>query len=459
MRPNILFILADQHRPDWLCEETPGLRTPEIDRLAREGTRFTSAICPSPLCAPSRACLATARSYDNQPVRSNADSLPVGTPTFYGGLRDSGYQVLTCGKLDLLKPAQSWGAEGLHRRPDGSAALYDIGFTGGRDSAGKHDAALALARGIDEPFGAFLKAHGLDRLHQDDLAARPSPNYRNTAPSPLPDFAYGDNWIGAQALQLMTGALGASDPWFLQVNFQGPHEPMDITRLMTDAAPWASGMDDGAEDGPNDGARKIRSCYGAMIENIDRWVGTFRAVLEDAGALENTLIVYSSDHGEMLGDRGLWAKLHPFQPSLGIPMIFRGPGVTEGQCRGDAVSLIDLGPTFTQLAGAATPPGADGQSLVPALRGQDSDGVLRVAGFGTWRAITDGRMKLIVGYDSARIGGPSAPHPFEGAALEAPESHLLYDLQEDPGETRDLAAAMPETAARLGAALGRAMAA
>lgn len=453
-RPNILFVLSDQHRGDWLGSDIEALRTPQLDRLAREGTRFTSAICPSPLCAPSRACMAMARDYDDVPVRTNAQDMPADAPTFYRALRDAGYQVLSCGKLDLFKEAGSWGRDGWHRQADGRSLLAEAGFTGGADSAGKHDAVMAARAGRDEPYGRFLAEHGLLDLHVDDYARRPTPNYRNCTPTPLPDFAYADNWVGASACRLLQQAREAGTPWFLQVNFLGPHEPMDVTEAMAER--WAGvdlPMPDVAGDFSASEHREIRRRYAAMIETIDGWIGVFRRLLASSGQLEDTVIVYASDHGDMLGDHGLWAKLHPLQPSLGVPLIFSGPGIAV-QTRTDPVSLIDLGPTFVAWAGGTMDAGAGGTPLQPLLAGGPGDaGAVRFAGFGAWRAVSDGRYKLIAGYDRARIGVPRAAPAFDAASLDRRGQLQLFDLAEDPQERLDLAPAHPEIVERLAAHL------
>jgi len=456
-RPNIVLVMSDQHRGDWTGNDLPALRTPNLDRLMERGTRFTSAICASPLCAPSRACLAMARNYDRVPVRSNAQDMPADAPTFYRALRESGYQVLSCGKLDLFKEAGSWGTDGWHRQTDGRSLLAEAGFTGGADSAGKHDAVLAAWDGRDEPYGLFLARHGLLDLHKDDYAARPTPNYENCLPTPLPDFAYGDNWIGASALRLMTAACQSPSPWFLQVNFLGPHEPMDVTQSMIDR--WDSvDLPLPADSGtfPPDKHATIRRRYGAMIETIDGWIGTFERVLARAGQLDHTTIIYTSDHGEMLGDRGLWAKLHPFQPALGVPLIMAGPGIASGQRRADPVSLIDLGPTFAHWAGTAVPGEPDGTPLQPLLAGgAGHPDAVRIAGFGCWRAITDGRFKLVVGYDEARLGKPRLAMDFEPDSLQRLEGMQLFDLAEDPGEQQNIATARRDIAENLADRLRR----
>ncbi|MBI3505252.1 MAG: sulfatase-like hydrolase/transferase [Proteobacteria bacterium] len=457
-RPNILLLMPDQHRGDWLglYGRLP-LRTPNIDALAWRGGLFAQAICPSPLCAPSRAAFATGFSYDRCDVKHNGEDLPDCTRTFYADLRDAGYHVATCGKLDLLKMSGSWGADGRH----GSGAeskLAHLGFTAGCDNGGKHDAVVAWREGRAEPYTLYLASRGLARTHADDYARRGKAHggtvtghavhYLDTAPTDLPDDAYCDNWIGRGGLDLID-AVPKDRPWFLQVNFCGPHEPMDVTRSMKER--WrgvdfpvpanGSGLDAAQH-------REIRRNYAAMIENVDMWVGRYVGHLAEKGLLDDTLVVYTSDHGEMLGDRGYWEKHVPWHPSVHVPLVVAGAGFGGGFRNDHAVSLIDLAATFRALAGAASPAAADGAPLASG----DAVRPAAISGLGMWRLAFDGRYKLVAGYDAARSRKEMTLAPFDKAA-----PGRLYDLANDPDETRDIAAAEPAIAARLKARIGEGM--
>ena len=153
-KPNILFFFPDQHRGDWLGLRNAHLETPNIDALAARGQVFRNALTPSPLCSPARACMALLQPYDRQPVRHNAHDVDPAQPNLYQALRDAGYQVLGCGKLDLLKGSMDWGEDGRHGTGAGTL-LHRLGFTGGIDSAGKHDCIRAHDDGRAEPFQRF----------------------------------------------------------------------------------------------------------------------------------------------------------------------------------------------------------------------------------------------------------------------------------------------------------------
>ncbi len=430
-RPNFLFLLPDQHRADWLGT-TPGLpvRTPHLDALAEGGVRFTHAITPSPLCAPARACLASGQDYRNCGVPGNETDYPPDRPTYYAALRGAGYRVAGVGKFDLHKKTLDWGR-------DGSRLLDTWGFTEGIDNEGKRDAIKSGAETPTGPYMAYLHARGLAAAHVDDFRRRR--DYADTFPTPLPDDAYCDNWIAENGLRLLRN-FPADQPWHLQVNFTGPHEPMDVTSAMRDRWRDAAFPPPHAGDGRDaEGHRDTRRNYAAMIENIDRHVVRFLDAVRARGERDNTVVIYSSDHGEMLGDHDLWGKKTWHQPSIGVPLIVAGPGVRRGATSDALAVLHDLAATMLDYAGVAVPSTMDARSLRPVLEGTTaSHRPFAVSALGNWRAIRDERHKLVVVAD---------------------EPPRLFDLDADPWEDTDIAGAHPTIAARLRDALDAAFAA
>jgi arylsulfatase A-like enzyme len=171
-----------------------------------------------------------------------------------------------------------------------------------------------------------------------------------------------------------------------------------------------------------------------MIENIDRQVGRFIDAVRQRGELDNTVIVYASDHGEMLGDHGLWAKRHPYHGSAGVPLILHGLDVRRGAICHDAATTLDLTATFLDYAGIARPEKMDSRSLRAFLSGHG--GLPRdhaLCGMDEWRLVMQGQYKYIRGWP----GGP-----------------LLFDRRNDPHENDNLVASKPEVAARMEALLG-----
>ena len=439
-KPNILLFFPDQHRGDWTGFGNGPVHTPNLDALAAGGRAFRNALTPSPLCSPARACLAAAEPYDAQPVRHNQHDVDPAAPNIYQALRDAGYAVLGCGKFDLLKAAMDWGEDGLH---DGR--LDELGFTAGIDSAGKHDFVTAHGQGRAEPFQAFLRKHNLLDAHLDDYVARTGVDnamYTNTAPTPLPDFAYCDNWIAGNGLALLESC---EQPWFLQVNFNGPHEPMDITAAMharmagrTFPPPVATSQYEPEKH------QAIRTCYAAMIENIDAHLGRYVAYLRQRDMLDSTIIVYAADHGEMLGDHERWGKVVPYQPSIHIPLVLAGPGIAAQADCNDWVDLVDLGATLLEFAGASGFAGCDGRCLIT----DDLDGP-KTVGLGTWRTVYDGTLKYVHNF-APQATARGVAGSFD-ADCNAPA--LLFDLAGDPCELRDIAKAHPTETRRMRDAL------
>jgi arylsulfatase A-like enzyme len=431
--PNILFLFPDQHRRDWLgTNHDLPLRTPNLDRLAARGVSFTRAYSPSPVCAPARACLASGRSYARCGVRNNHENYPLAQPTYYGALRDAGYRVAGVGKFDLHKDTRD--AAAMDWFLDGSRSLREWGFTEGIDNEGKGDAigSFRAAGRPKGPYMAFLAGRGLIDVHlREHEACRHHGAAYTTA---LPEDAYCDNWLSDNGLKFLR-AFPAGKPWHLVVNFCGPHSPMDVTPAMRER--WQDVELPGPHlpDAKADPAvvRACRQNYAAMIENIDRQIGRFLDVVRERGELANTLIVFASDHGEMLGDHGRWGKSIWREPSVGIPLIVAGPGVQQGVVSAALVGLHDLAATFVDVAAAAPLPAMEAQSLRPLLAGHVAKHRSHVvAGLNKWRMVVDDRYKLVI---------------------EEELPPRLFDLTQDPQEDRDVAADHPDMVTRLRQAL------
>ncbi len=420
--PNILFFFPDQWRFDWTgFNPALAVRTPNLDRIARQGVRFSRAVTASPVCAPARACLAAGKEYDACRVPSNGYDYPLDQTTFYTLLRNAGYHVTGCGKFDLHKKTEDWGL-------DGKRLLKEWGFSDGVDNAGKHDAIRSGARQPKDPYMAYLHRRGLAAAHVADFKKRKE--YADIFPTPLPEEAYCDNWLSNNGLQLLKEAP-RDKAWFLQINFTGPHPPMDITAAMEKAC---RGRD---FPQPHRSTQftpathvAIRQNYTAMIENIDRWVGVSLAEVDKRGETDNTLVVFSSDHGEMLGDHNLWGKSKPHQPSIGVPLLAAGPGVRKGVASDALVSVMDVAATCLDYAGLAALKDMDSRSLRPLLEGRARHHRDYLSsGLDGWRLVRDERYKLV--------------RTSQAGQLE------LYDLEADPLEDNNIAARAGQQVERL----------
>ena len=463
--PNILFVFPDQHRHDWVgFDGDVPVRTPTLDGLAADGVAFRNAVCPSPLCGPSRASLAAGREYDRCGVRSHAADYPLAAPTLYGRLRDAGYHVLGTGKFDLQKHS---GDQGI----DGKRDLAANGFTDGINNAGKWDAYNKGADGTPgDPYTKYLAEEDLLETHIEDFRRRRNEgrDYRAgidvdaTFPTPLPDRAYCDNYIGRNSVDLLRAAP-TDHPWFVQVNFAGPHNPWDVTEDMHGwyrdpdvefPAPIAPGDDLSVDE-----HQAVRRNYAAMVENIDRWVGELLSVVAERGEREETLVVYASDHGEMLGDHGYWYKRRPYHASAGVPMVISGPDVVQRDVVDVPATVLDLHATFLDYAGGCPrdlDPLLDSESMRPFLTGAQPGRDVVFSGFGPWRFAFDGRYKLVRGFDPA--GDLGTFDAWDEAAVRtalAQTEPLLFDHEHDRAETTDRSDAHPAVVDRLDDALAR----
>lgn len=448
-QPNILFLFTDQQRPDYIgTNESVPVRTPNINELADRGTEFTNMVSPSPVCNPARACLASGQEYDRCGVPANNVDYPVGKTTVYQRLRDEGdYHVMGCGKFDL----QTFFTLGL----SGDHGVEQYGFSEAIFNPAKNNTVRRFDDDINaeprDPYTKYLDEHGLLETHVDDINQRWEDGiWTSTYPTPLPDHAYYDNWITRNALQLLDSAP-ESEPWFLEVDFQNPHHPWDITEEMYEMyrnpdvefpGPINSDLDVSSEK-----HQEIRRNYAAMVEHIDECVGRLIKKLEEREELENTLVVFTSDHGEMLGDHGQWQKLSPLQMSVEVPFVVAGPDVASREATDAPATLLDLHSTFLEYAGVDLDPNIDSRTMKPVFEGEDDQARDVVySGLSSWRMVYDGRYKLIEGYDPelryASTFEPMNAAPENTERRQRERERILYDLKHN--ETDNLASSEPE---------------
>jgi len=436
-RPNVLFIMADQFRHDWMgCAGNACVRTPHLDRLAAEGVRFTQCTTNNPVCAPARIGLAAGR----QPVclgsTSNGSYLPRHATTYYQRLRDDGYRVGCVGKLDLAKPDKYNGRHG--DRP----CCYGWGFTHPEEVEGKmHAGMFPQPQG---PYGFWLQERGLYEAFHADYRRRAAAGWSlSCEDSVLPTEAFADAYVGRRAAEWLD-AVPDDFPWHYFVSFPGPHDPFDppteyadryrdaampdpIVDELDGKSPWVKGR---LVTTDSDTIRRTRRQYSAAVELIDDHVGLMLAALERRGMLENTVILFSSDHGEMLGDHGLYTKCVPYEGSVRVPLIAAGPGIAGGRTSDVLVELIDLNPTMCELAGLPRQEYIDAESLVGVLDGTRDEHRTETASMhrSDFRLVRTREHKLIqcdTGFTE------------------------LYDLQGDPDELENIADAQPDLVRQL----------
>lgn len=379
-RDSILFIFTDQHRADALGAAGDGvIRTPHLDRLAREGVLFRQTYCQSPVCMPSRSSVFSGRYPHQHGILGNGATIWPDSPCFVRAVRDRGWHTAVIGKLHF-----TWrhDVEMLCAQP----LLWRLGFSDPHETTGKMSAGNLRVSEYSE----HLRARGLLDGYYRDLLRRVAagPALGEHGPSLLGEDDQLDGWIGNRAVQWLASHDGR--PFLLWVGPPGPHNPFDppepyaslyraddmpdgISQLADDphAAPRARHLGDGPSD--RAAVRAIRTQYYGNVSLIDARIGAMLGTLEARGALEHTWVIYASDHGEFLGDRGLWGKSEFYAESVRVPLIVRPPDrlreAVRGQTSDALVELIDVSRTILDIAGA-DPDGHQGRSLLPLLLGQ-----------------------------------------------------------------------------------------
>jgi arylsulfatase len=399
-KPNILLLVSDHHRGDWMPYSDEIMEKlevsflpdmmPNVKKMMQKGVSFTNCITPSPLCAPARACLASGLNYEHCGVKDNGDNYPVDKKTFYTVLKDAGYSVGGVGKFDLHKPIQFWGIDGW------VDDLGKMGFTHAIDNEGKMDGHNS---GKHEPKGPYLKYlydNNLQDIHLEDFDRRKT-NQHDTEPTELPDEAYCDNWLSDNGMKMIR-EYDTEKPWFLQVNFTGPHGPWDITKQMKKEwenveFPQPKGNDTLEPAKIN----QVRQNFGAMIHNIDRNIKLIIDEVEKRGELYNTIIFYTADHGDMMGDKNRFGKSVPYRGSVSIPLVVWGKGVRENIESNMMCELQDVASTIVDFCGLEMDEAVDSISLKPFLTGENKNEVRKqqTSGLNDWKMISDGKTKKV----------------------------------------------------------------
>lgn len=443
------MIMTDQHRADWLGAAGTGfVETPHIDGIARRGIRFARASCNSPVCAPSRAALASGMLPHRLGVLHNKINYPLDQPTCFQALRRSGYTVAVIGKTDLHKAEHDYGDGDL-------PIMYHFGFTDPHETEGKGNASRPRLERHQEddfelagPYQRYLRESGLLDGYLADMRARKRQPTWHAAPSQLPPEHFHDSYIGRKACDFIE-RVPNDRPWHLFVSFVGPHNPWDAPESYVQRyadrryAPAASRDDaDGKPEwikrrankqtsGMTDEAETIlKRHYAAAIALIDDWVGALLERLERRGMTDDTIVVFCSDHGEMLGDHGMLLKTVMYEGALRIPLIIADPRLGGGRVSDALVELNDLHPTMLDWAGVAYDADRlDGKSLLPLLTGEKREHKpFQISLLDNCRMISDGHYKLITSYN---------------------DRDELYDLAVDPGERHNVFDAQPTIAATL----------
>ncbi len=442
-RPNVLWITTDQQRFDTIgALGYPHMHTPNLDRIVDSGVGFSRAYCQSPICTPSRASFMTGK-YPSavHQNRNGAAYFPPGyreEPLLVSKLlANAGYDCGLVGKLHL--------ASNRGRREERS----DDGFQYYQYSTRPDDPTF-----LHEDYHLWLIAKGQEPANVLGRKAKERHGHERFFPPSSDDDGtlaplHQATWCAEKATEFIT--TPREDPWLLCLNFYYPHPPFDppwefYRRFEPSSLPRPHYLDSDLENQAKlsgitfqtDARRPderdiqlVRAAYYAMIELVDEQIGRLLEVLADSGELEQTLIIFNSDHGEMLGDHGLTRKGCRFYEGLvRVPLLWSWPSsLAEGLVSDALVELTDIAPTVLEIVGLDIPRQMHGRSLLPILTGQSApdhhrehvrseyyDGQGGESMFGTM--YRDLRWKLVVYHG----------HPFGE----------LYDMDNDPGEFTNL---------------------
>jgi choline-sulfatase len=419
-RPNLVFITTDQHRGDCTgIDGHPILETPHLDQLANEGVYFPRAYSPCPVCVPARMVMMTGQSPYNTGFFTNSSSALGQTDTLPRILGGLGYQTQLIGKA--------------HFSPQRARLGFDntIINESGRYREGD-DYHLWLNK---TPYAGLERATSIGN---NDVFSRRSV---------VPETHHVNTWTANECIEFLD-RRDPTCPFFLWMSFSRPHSqydppaPYDAWYDPEDVPPPIRTPDEDFlppelreaplrydwDRMPPARIARARQHYFGQITHIDHQIGRFLAVLRWKGLWDNTLVIFTSDHGDMMGDHGLFFKSHFFEGSGRVPLILRAPRGWEGaipaQRYGKPVSLVDVLPTLVSAAGGRVSDRADGVSLLPVLGGGDpvEDRIFHGEIGGEKRrhhCLTDGRYK----YMWFRLGG----------------CEYLFDLKEDPNEVNNLA--------------------
>jgi arylsulfatase len=433
--PNILWICTDQQRADSLgCYGNPFVQTPNIDALAARGVKFENAFCNSPVCTPSRASFLTGRYPRTNRCRKNGQSLSGDEKLVTKLLAEAGYRCGLAGKFHLSACHPSVSPDRERRIDDGYSEFH---------------------------WSHHPAADWSGNDYTDSLSAKNA----TYAPQPLPETRYvlegppvelqQASWCAERAMDFIGTAVGGDSPWLYSVNIFAPHHPFDppgsllrryLDRLDEIPLPaftpgeleskTAHQRRDHAAaygiphfypfpDMSDTDHRYIRAAYWAMADLIDQQVGRILGSLEKSGQRENTLVIFMSDHGELLGDHGIYLKgPHFYEPSVRVPLIISYPGMTAGGSAAGLVELVDLAPSLLEIAGLAVPPSMQGRSLGPLLHQPNREH--RSSVFCENNDFDDPGYSMMVRTRSQKL---MAYHTGEGE---------LYDLLADPLEVNNL---------------------
>ncbi len=412
---HIVLIQSDQHNAKILgCYGDKYVRTPNLDKLAENGVQFNNCYCPSPLCVPSRISMMAGLLPSRTGAWTNQQSLHSDTPTFVHALAIGGYETSLIGRMHFVGPDQR---HGFMNRLVGDLCPTQLAVSVEGGGEGELKGASGTFREAVEKSGSGNSSI----LEFDRAVNKGTCEYLDSLPSDL------------------------RKPQFITIGFNGPHCPFVGTKQLydyyynilpePDEGPWdlhqytkefIERCD--LENFKKEDIKSMRAAYYAMVEELDDHLGVIIDKIDKTLGLENTIIIYTSDHGEMLGEKGLICKTHFYDSSAKVPLIISGfNSETKGQSVDALTSLLDISTTLIEYTESQKLLRTDGESILPLLENPKSssmDDRIVVAQFAT----------TVDGY----ISGMARKNEWKYVYYYDYDSCQLFNLKNDPEELNDL---------------------
>lgn len=422
-RPNILFIYTDQQRWDTIhCAGNAHIQTPNLDKLADNGVLFKNAFCNNPVCMPSRMSMLSGQYPSSLGISCNGIEMPEDVPTLMTILQQYGYHTANIGKLHFKNHSNR-----DHREPHPPYGFDTLILS---DEPGCYDDAYIKWVEKQDP-------DAVEKCRCDTPPAwRGTPiniHPRNTHEPYLfdgPEHLTHTAFVGSEMDHFIRNHI--DQPFFAIAGFYAPHTPLNPPQRFVEM--YEQGklplpeMNDGENKfGLSDAEwQQVKAYYYAMITQVDEEVGRIIKALEETGQLENTVVIFTADHGEHLGDHGLIQKGPPGYDSCShVPLIFSAPGQIESGIQAEQlVEAVDIAPTVLDFCSVQTPPWFQGRSLLPILQGDKYDE----------RSSVFIEFRSPFGISSKTVRN----HKYKLCEIDG-DKELLFDLEKDPNELNDVA--------------------